>query len=338
MDQGVIRRKLAGAQAARMPEGGAERGWPLALARAARDRLTLVVEAGPVKAYRYSLAELLEQPPERSMIVLLEGPRAALGVLILSPEVLTSLIEAQTLGRVTDQPVPARKPTRTDAAMVADWIDLVMSYLEDTLLTEEDLTWTDGFRYTSFLDEARPLGLMLEDAPFKVLDCMLKLGDMRDGRLILALPADGHGRRPQRATALLSSEVDQEQRFAANMREQVMTAETEMQAVLQKLSLPLAEVLALQPGDMLALPLAALDKITLTGIGGAECGRAKLGQSRGMRALRILDAEAAPSAAASATLPALGGFDPGGAYAGDGLNFQMEMPTADDFLRTGTEG
>jgi len=302
VDQGIIRRKLVGAaRAAAAPESGAERALPLALARAARDGFGLVLECPAVRSHRYSLAELLELPPERGLILLLEGPRAAMGAMILSPDLLAGLIEAQTLGRVSAQPVLPRKPTRTDAAMVADWADQVLLGLEEGLLAEEDLVWTDGFRYASYLDEARPLALLLEDTAYKVLVLRCDLGGVRQGDLILALPAEGHGRRPHRAPPQPGPEPAQGADFQAALVAGVMEAEVVVQGVLTRITLPLSALLALAPGAVLHLPQAALDRIELAGLDGRCRGLARLGQARGQRALRLSQVsgqEAAPAAVA----------------------------------------
>lgn len=296
----MIRRKLAGAQAARLPEGGAERALPLALARAARERLACDAEVVGLRAHRYSLAELLELPPDLALIALLEGPREALGVMMIGPDVLAALIEAQTLGHVAPMAAVPRRPTRTDAAMVADWVDAVLTDLEEALAAEEDLVWTDGFRFASHLDEPRPLGLMLEDAPYKVLALTLRFAPGREGPLVLALPAEGHGRRPQRAGAP-PPDPALGARFEAEFQEQVMEASATVEAVLCRLSLPLAALLDLAPGDVLPLPAAQLDRIVLEGAAGQGCAIGRLGQHRGMRALRLLAAETAPTPAASVT-------------------------------------
>lgn len=289
MDQGVIRQKLTAVPAAQaMAEGGAARAWPLALARAARDRLGLGLDCGPVRLDRFSLAELLDLPPDRALIAVLEGPRNAMGVLILSPEVLAAVIEMQTLGKVTQQPLIQRRPTRTDAAMVADYLDAVLIALETALAADADLVWTDGFRYASFLEEARPLALMLEDTAYKVLRCDCDLGGARQGGLVLALPAEGHGRRPERAQAQLTPDPGLRMQFSSDLQAQVLAAEVRVQAVLHRVSLPLSAVLALQPGDLLPLPTAALDRIELAGQDGLKRGLGKLGQHRGMRAIRLL--------------------------------------------------
>ncbi len=286
MDQGVIRRKLAGAQMPAAITGGAEKAWPLALARSARDDFSMTFEVSQILAQRLSLTELLELPPERAMIALLEGPREGLGILLLSPEVLAALIEAQTLGKVSNQPVMPRKPTRTDAAMVADFFDHALIALQDQLLTDEDLVWTDGFRYSSFLDEPRPLALLLEDTTYKVLQAECLLGGMRQGKVILALPADGHGRRPHRHAKQVA-EPAIEMVFSAALGEQILESACELQAVLSRVTVPLATIMGLTVGAVIPLPTAALDRITLEGIDSQVVGQGRLGQNRGQRAVRM---------------------------------------------------
>lgn len=288
LDEGVIRRKVAAAQGpatARGP-GGAEKAWPQELVRASRDCCNLALDVPVVQAKRYSLSELLELVPELSLIALLEGPRSVSGVLFLNAEMLAGLIEAQTLGRVMPQAPAPRKPTRTDAAIVADWIDRMLSGLEEALLTEEDLLWTDGFRFVSHLDEPRPLPLLLEDTHYKVLSASCDMGGVRQGHVVLALPAEGHGRRPQRNAATPEQAAGRD--FSQALRQQLGDAEAQLHGVLGHLSLPLNRLLSLRPGDVLPLPNAALDRIEMTSIDGEVHGVARLGQSRGMRAVRIL--------------------------------------------------
>jgi flagellar motor switch protein FliM len=60
-----------------------------------------------------------------------------------------------------------------------------------------------------------------------------------------------------------------------------------VQAALSRITLPLSAVVQMKPGDLLPLPLAALDRIEITGQDGQPCAVGRLGQSRGMRALRL---------------------------------------------------
>ncbi len=296
---GVIRRKVLAGQAA-MAEGGAaaeggpgaDRGWRLALARAARDALKLPLEVTGMTLARNSLAELLEQPPDLALVIVLEGPQDGLGLLVIAPQVLAGMIEMLTIGKVAAGPPVARKPTRTDAAMVAQMIDLALVGLETGLAQEADLIWAGGFRYASFLDDPRPLGLLLEDISYRVMKAEVALANgSRTGMVLLALPAEGRG-----AVAHLQTRPSQDAAagptFAAALAEQVAGADCSLDAVLARLSMPLAAVLGLRVGAVLGLARAGLDQISFEGIDGRKVAEGKLGQNRGMRAIRLTPAPA----------------------------------------------
>ncbi len=61
-----------------------------------------------------------------------------------------------------------------------------------------------------------------------------------------------------------------------------------LDAVLGRVQMPLERALALAPGDALELPLSALEDVSLVGLDGVCYARARLGQARGVRAVRIL--------------------------------------------------
>ena len=273
---------------------GAAKAWKLALGRAARDAIGLEISLSGLRQDRFSLAELLELPPERSLVVILEGPKEGLGLIVLSPEVLAGIVEMQMVGCVKATPALPRRPTRTDAAMTSALIDKALAGLELELLRDSDLIWTSGFRYASFLEDARPLALLLEDVTYRVLRADVDLADgARSGQIILALPADGRGRAPAAPIAPPSRAA--EMVFSAALGEQVMAVQAELVAVLARLKLPINTVLNLKPGDPVLLGAATITQIDLEGLDGARTAGGKLGQNRGMRAIRI-DEQAAPAA------------------------------------------
>lgn len=179
----VIRRKIDRARPTQA-EGapGADRGWRLALARAARDAMGLDLEFRSLTIARQSLAEILEQAPDLALIALLDGPRGGLGVIMLGPSVTASFIEKQTLGRLGSQTPPPRRASRIDAAMVAGVIDRALVGLDETLADEADFNWAGGFRYASYLEDARPLGLLLEEDAYRVLSAEVALGGAMGAR------------------------------------------------------------------------------------------------------------------------------------------------------------
>jgi flagellar motor switch protein FliM len=302
----IIRKKVAAGRS-NQPEGGpgADRAWRLALARAANDILALPLEVARLSVNRRSLAELLELAPERALIAVLEGPAEGLGILMLSPPVLSAMIEMQTIGRVSTSAPPVRKPTRTDASMVADMIDQALQELESGLESDPDLIWAGGFHYASFLEDPRPLGLLLEEEHYRVLQAELRLGNgAKSGAVMLALPAEGRGRAPKPAPTATPAPVAAAL-FSKALSDQVMRTEADIAAVLHRFTVPLSFVMALKTGDLVPLSTAALDRIVLEGLDGRPLASGRLGQNRGMRAVRLAPQAAAETAPSMDIGPAL---------------------------------
>jgi flagellar motor switch protein FliM len=302
----IIRKKVAAARS-NQPEGGpgADRAWRLALARAANDILALPLEVARLSVNRRSLAELLELAPERALIAVLEGPAEGLGILMLSPPVLSAMIEMQTIGRVSSSAPPVRKPTRTDASMVADMIDQALQELESGLESDPDLIWAGGFHYASFLEDPRPLGLLLEEEHYRVIQAELRLGNgAKSGAVMLALPAEGRGRAPKPAPTATPAPVAAAL-FSKALSDQLMRTEADIAAVLHRFTVPLSFVMALKSGDLVPLSTAALDRIVLEGLDGRPLASGRLGQNRGMRAVRLAPQAAAETAPSMEIGPAL---------------------------------
>lgn len=297
MEQNGIKRKidLSRKNAPVVEAKGAVKAWRLAFSRAARDAIGLSLTMPDLVQSRCSLNELLELPPERALIVMLEGPKDGLGLLVISPDVMAGILEMQMVGKVSTSSPLSRRPTRTDAAMTSGLIDRAMDGLESELLQSEDLLWTSSFRYASFLEDARPLALLLEDVTYQLLQAEVSLANgAKTGQILLALPADGKGRQPKLPDAPPPSRAA-EMVFEAALTEQVMEASADLVAVLARLKLPLEMILNLKPGDPLPLGAAALDEIAIEGLDGTQLAGGKLGQNRGMRAIRF--AETAPPTA-----------------------------------------
>ncbi|MFE3838968.1 FliM/FliN family flagellar motor switch protein [Pseudogemmobacter sonorensis] len=324
----ILRRKARrGAAPGNEPPTGAEAGWRLAFPRAARDATGLLIEVAETALSRRSLDEVLELLPERALIGLLDGPGGGLGMVALSPGLSSALIEMQTVGRVLPGPVLPRRPSRIDAGLVSMVIDGGLAGLDDLLATDPDLVWAGGFRYASFVEDARSLGLLLDEQLYRLLRARLALGiseaddgagadgapgdaaarkarlvsGVRTGELLLVLPAEGRGQAPPPAPEAASSQAGEARaRFGDALASAVMLSDCRLDAVLSRLVMPLHEVMDLAPDQVLVLDGAAIDRITLAGLDGTAHARARLGQHRGMRALRLAEigpeVQAAPTA------------------------------------------
>lgn len=297
----VIRRKLgvARAEAAlRATEGrpGADQSWRIALARAARDRVKMTLDVPRLSLDRMSLTEVLELAPDRGLIAVLEGPAGALGVIMLAPDVLAGMIEAQTTGIVTAQPAAQRRPTRTDAAMVAGMIDGALEELERGVDGLDDCIWAKGYRYASFLEDIRPLGLLLEEGAYRLFraEVSLSLG-AKNGSIFMALPAEVHVDKEKPSEALRAASAAAI--FHKGLAAQVLGADCELDGVLARTSLSLSQIMDFEVGQVLALPGAAVERISVEGMDGRKLWEGRLGQNRGLRAIRLSEPQPAVAGA-----------------------------------------
>lgn len=234
-----------------------------------------------------SLTEVLDLAAERALFLILEGPEEGLGLLILAGDLVTGLVEVMTTGRCNPHISEPRRPTRTDAAMIAPLIDLALENLEESLAEEDDLIWTSGFRYASYIEEARPLGLLLEDETYQVMRADLGIGHgARQGQIALILPQAGRGRvPPPRIDAAPAPDL------GPLLRAQIEDVPVTLDAVLARMKLTVGDLNRLAIGQVLTLSGASLDQIALCGLDGQEISRARLGQQRGLRALRVQSGE-----------------------------------------------
>lgn len=266
---------------------GADRAWRLALARAARDEMALSLEVTGLRDEKVSLAELVELLPDRSLLAVLDAAGDdGLGLFAVEPAILSGMIGMLATGRIAPPSEAPRRPTRTDAAMVAPLIDAALAGLADVLGGQPDLPWAEGWRYASFLDEARPLALLLEDTGFRLLRATVSLqGGAAAGQVLLALPA------AVRARALAPPQdpgmAPEPEAFTRAFARQVEAVSCRIAVELTRVHLPLSQVMALGAGEVVPLGDATVARLVLRGIDGRILAEGKLGQMRGQRAVRL---------------------------------------------------
>lgn len=236
-----------------------------------------------VNRKRISLAELVELTEPGMFLALLEGPGDAMGMVWLCPATLAALIEAQTTGQVMPSAPsagPVRLPTRTDAALVAPMIDSFLHQMSQRCAELPEAESVSGYLYGSFLDDRRPIGVVLDDVEYEVFNLQVALVQGRViGTWTLVVP------RTAPATPMDPPETtDWENRMAVA----VENSPVSLNAVLCHFKLTLNEALALTKGDVLRVPDNALETLGLKALGGAQIGTGRLGQARGFRAVRLI--------------------------------------------------
>lgn len=296
--QTVMRRKAeAGRPAADGSPVTAERAIVQAVSKVAQDMFQLPAQVMQVSEGRRTLADLPEAIDPFSLIAIIEGPEESMGIIALPPETLSVLIEVQTTGNLGKAPPPPRKPTRIDASMVADFLDATLSMIEETLVETEAVVWAGGFRYASYLDDPRPLGLLLEDMGYRLwqLEIGFGAGFERKGKLVWAVPVNGRGHSLRRMPGLADEGPISPDREAAEwahrLETSVMGASAQLDAVLHRVTLPLAAVMRLRAGMDIPIPSDALENLTVEGVGRRKLSAARLGQHRGLRAVRLIEHE-----------------------------------------------
>lgn len=244
-------------------------------------------------------AEIVDTLPDQPLITLTEGPEGAAGLVILQADAVGCLVELLTTGRLTDRPPPARRPTRTDAALVAEFLDLALDVAGAALDTAPAAVWVAGFRTAGHLPDPRPLGLMLDEPGYRLVRCKLGFGPpspagepARTGEMTFVFPAAGRGRvqappppAPSEEAPILADLPHGP--WPDRLEQAVAAAPVRLGAVLARVSLPLSAILGLAPGMLLPVPRSSVHSVQLEGSDGSLVCFARLGQGNGHRALRL---------------------------------------------------
>lgn len=325
---GVLRRLLMARSRAEAGNGKAPalpqpapptpaRAAATAIGRVADRLYRLALQPVAVTPGALTLAELPELLPAPALLVILQGPGDLLGLIALCPETVGALIEIQALGRVGSQPVERRRLTRSDAMFCADFIDALMEELAREMTRIEGFESIAGYRYATYLDDPRPLALMLEDRPYRSLDFTLRLGDAeaRDSRILLALPQpvpppppqmhdgvrqqdaaaavrqNGPAARVRPALAPVASAAEPGDAVPApsSLLRAMRSAEVDLIGVLCRQRMTLADLRGLSAGKLLHLPRVNLAEARLETPQGQLLALAKFGEAAGCHALRLRD-------------------------------------------------
>lgn len=308
--QGVLGRLVMARDQARVDHGAAPalprpqpatapRAATHALARAVEGLYGLPVSPLDVTPAAITLAEMAELLPRPALLSVVEGAGEALGVVAICPSLMTALIEIQTLGRITARPVEPRRPTRSDAMICADFVNALLAGLGEEMAGIDGFEGFGGFRYASFMDDQRPLLLMLEDHPYRSLRFRLGLGQPpgREGEIFLALPQKrvspalpAPTAPPQpaetpagRAAGADGGDAVADPRIVLNMR----AAPVDLVGVLCRRRIRLGALRNLQPGQILPLPRVDLSETRLETRLGQLLAIGKLGEAEGYHAVRL---------------------------------------------------
>ena len=274
----------------------------LALARAGDEALDLAMAVQGVRSEELDQAALIEGIGEGQLYLLLTGPEgrgAASGALVLDMASLSAVIEAQVLGRVLSRTPPDRRPTATDAAMIAPLGDALLTHLSANLREDPDGWWADGFRCGPMIEDRRGLGLVLDTGVFRSFRMSVEFdGGAREGLIHLILPVLDAAQQAPRAEVARPAP-------AVTYAREMAHVPVELTAVLDRLRLPLTEAVGLGVGAVLPLSPGAAQQVRLSGPDRRDVGAGTLGQRDGRLAVRLGPGQraAVPAGEATAAVP-----------------------------------
>lgn len=284
-------RRMIG-MARRMPAHGSVRiedALRLAVSRAGQDAACVSLAGGTIENESTAIAGLGTLLPPNGLWVLVQGPHRLRGVVGLDANLLSGLVQALTMGRIRSGAVGARAATQTDALLLRRFLGVLIDTLARRLDGQPAAVWAAGFQPRDRIADAARLPHLLPDMPYRVLTCAVDMAEgVASGALVLALPE---------ATPLAQAENPQAAEraaFCAALGQAVADAPADLEAVLCRLTLPLDTVANLKPDMVLTLPRHAVAEVVLQGCDGRAAATARLGQSRGYRAVKLVSIAGTP--------------------------------------------
>ncbi|GAA0309095.1 flagellar motor switch protein FliM [Rhodovulum strictum] len=308
----------------RTAESGSDGRFALRLeaARAIRDDFGITGMVEDCALSRLRLEDLGEQvTPERLSMVLRNG-KGRLGLAVYSPELALALLEWRLLGILASEAAAPRSLTATDAAILADLTDPLLSRFGAAMAALPGGDWAAGYAQGNVIEDVRHLPLILAQCGYHGYRLTLKLGEgLRGGELFLALPESAQPEQQK------TPEKDSAP-WPEALRSGVLGAELVLNAVLWRTRLSAAEIGRLRPGDLVPMPATALGAVRLEGPGRVVITEGRLGQANGERAVKIAGPdEDQPGLSALSAAPDHGAPPPGFAPEEEDSGF----PLATDF-------
>lgn len=249
----------------------------LGFARAAGDRLNLpltVIGARQADRAQADIFEILDDDWLLLMFSRADGIAAA----CMDVNCVSAIVQTQTIGEVTADPPTARAFTDTDAAMTAPLVEDVLIRAIDSVDTADQSALSD-YEFASRAADKRSLMLELIAETYCVFDLTVELaGGIRQGHIAVLLP---------QAPPSEETEAECKVHTGPSLEQSSGVVRAELNAVLCRMTLPLAQLSDFEVGGLLPLTGARLNQTQILTIERTRAAQGRLGQSGGMRAVRL---------------------------------------------------
>ncbi|MGJ8545088.1 MAG: FliM/FliN family flagellar motor C-terminal domain-containing protein [Sulfitobacter sp.] len=282
----ILRRKVAqGRKAYQAKAMSVQKALRLCAAKVADAQLELALSAIGITQAALRVDGLTEQIDDTQLLILLDGPEGRRAGAMLDAELVTGLIQQQTMGMVTPGAEAGAQPrslTATDAAVCAPFLDGLLEMAAPLPEEAEDRELLRGYRFGARAQNKRLLLMALEAPDYHIFRLTLDIANgQRQGKLALILPD------PQAAPAAAPQGEEAQVPPGPRLGQTVLLAQAELQVILAQLRMSLAQASQLQVGQVLPLPEADFDRVSVMTLEGRKIRSGMLGQLGGLRALRV---------------------------------------------------
>ncbi|WP_299930290.1 FliM/FliN family flagellar motor C-terminal domain-containing protein [uncultured Pelagimonas sp.] len=259
---------------------------------------------------------------QQDLLILLDGPDGALGLASIEREVMTAIIEVQTIMQVTQMPVDEdRVLTPTDAAMMSPLLDGTLERLVQNLDHHPLSPQLEGFKFGAMIEDARAASLLLDASSYRTFRAEVDLAlGRRKGALSIILP--------ERTSEQLENAEGADPDAPGPHEDKMGRIPARLDAVLSRVTMTLSEVEALKSGDLLHLPTDVLDRVELIAGRNQVVAKGRLGQLNNLRAVRLTWPEA-PAAPIGQPEPAAAGGEVMDGFATDVDQDAPSLPEID---------
>lgn len=289
---------------------------PRALMRAFSAATGLTCQAGAPTLSRVVLDEAGELLPDDGFVAILSNPdpEGAGGLIAMEGGLFVALVEAMTIGRLLPRAAALRRPTSTDAALLGAAVDRLLAELaappaelvangDEPAPPSPPPPLGAGWRLMRHVTDLRLLSALMEAGSYDMARIPITLSGgeaTRSGglQLLLPTPPPAAPAAPLRvvepapdgaedADSVLTMPMGDDNDNDA-LEKRILAAPVALNGILGRVVLPLSQVMKLKPGQRFEFPMARLEEVEVTGLDDRTRALARLGQWRGMRALRIV--------------------------------------------------
>ncbi|MEQ6247711.1 FliM/FliN family flagellar motor C-terminal domain-containing protein [Sulfitobacter sp. HNIBRBA3233] len=230
-------------------------------------------------------ASLEKSLQQTSLLLLMEGSGGRAALAVLSPELVTALIQQQTMGRITAPPEgqEPRPHTATDAALCAPFVEALLRQSAEMPEKADDRALVAGYRFGLWAGSPREACLSLDAPEYQSYTLTLDLaGGTVSGTLDLVLPPP-----PPAQPAPPEDDALPDAGAVPTFSQNVLGLNAELTVALTQLTLPLNRISGWQVGDFVALDVTSLGQSLVLDANGRMISRGTLGQLDGCRAVQL---------------------------------------------------